>query len=432
VFESAAERQGAYDFLESPHTNYESVAATMGVAAAKRSVGLPYVVVPLDHCSLSLVEKTQDPADTKDFGGVGASKTKTRGLHAVNALALTPEGVPLGLGAVRFWNRGVKPHGRSRRERALAKLEDTELGHWAWVIGKVTAQYAEHAPSVTPWFQLDRGGDSWRLMSFLAQEESFFTVRARANRRVADEHGCSRRALDILSKSKLQGVLQLNVTEQPKRAARVARLHVRAAPVTLRLRNPGASQPVLMPVYAVWVREVFTTPKGEKPIEWLLWTSVKVESFDEAALVVRNYALRWRIEDFHKTWKSGACDVESLQLRNTKQASLWATVLGAVAARIERLKHLARTEPHLPAKVELTAFEIQALVLLKRATKKRTERVSNAPTIGQAVRWIADLGGYSGQPSSGPPGSIVIRRGLEKVTTAASLLAALKHQLNDD
>ena len=98
------------------------------------------------------------------------------------------------------------------------------------------------------------------------------------------------------------------------------------------------------------------------------------------------------------------------------------------ALRVERLKYLARTNPDQPATCELSAHEMRALVLLKRRSKKRTEDVSDAPTIAQATRWLADLGGYTGKSSGGPPGSITIGRGLEKVQVAAVVL----QQLEDD
>ena len=426
VFDCAAERQVAYDFLESPHTQWEGIAEAMGAAAAARSVGLPYVVVPVHDCVFSLLNQSHDVAERKDFGAIGAAGSGLRGMHAITGLVLTPQGVALGVGAMKWWSRPRQPHGRSRPERELARLDETELGHWASVLDKTRAQLAEHAPAVVPWFQLDRGGDVWRLMRFLHEGGYHFTVRARANRCVLDRQGRRRRTLELLCKSPLQGVVHLPVRAQPQRQQRVARLHVRASAVTLRLRNPGAWQPILMPVIAVWVHEVWTTPRNEKPIDWLLWTSARVETFGDLLAVVRTYGLRWRIEDPHKTWKSGACRVEETQLHRVEHATKWATLLAAVAARVERLKHLARNEPALPASVELHPREIQALLLLKGEQKKRTEQLSPAPTIAQAVRWIADLGGYTGQRSSGPPGSIVIARGLEKLSTAALLLEALE------
>jgi hypothetical protein len=430
VFRSKAEVEGAYDFLESEKTSYEPLVEAMGAAAARRSVGHAYTVVPLDHCSLTMLEKTHDPKGEKNFGAVGPHRHGVRGMHAVTALALTPSGVPLGVAGLRYWSRSLAPLGRSCRERKLVKLDETELGHWAEVMTKIRAQFAEHAPSVTPWFQMDRGGDGWRLLRFLNDGGYHFTVRARSNRCVLDEYGQPRHALEILRTSKIQGVMYVNVPASDDRAARQARLRVRAAPVTLAMRNPHAWRPVLMPVWAVWVREEGTTPTHETPIEWLLWTRQEAATFDSAVLVVRTYALRWRIEELHKTWKSGACNVERMHLYRVERAAKWATVLAAVAARIERMKQLAREEPDLPASVELHPYEIRALVLLKRRYKARNEEVPDSPTIGQAVRWTADLGGYTGQRSAGPPGSKTIGRGLEKVCMAAALLEALEMERN--
>lgn len=180
-------------------------------------------------------------------------------------------------------------------------------------------------------------------------------------------------------------------------------------------------------VNAVWAHETRTTPRGEKPLDWLLFTNHTVDSFDDACLVVHRYCQRRRIEEFHKTWKSGACKVEDSQLRSSAHAMRWATLLAAVALRIERLKALSRTDAKLPASLELTRHEIRALVLPKRRSKKRTEPMpSAAPTLADAVVWIARMGGCTGKSSGGPPGSITIGRGLERLRQRAEVLDDLE------
>ena len=148
---------------------------------------------------------------------------------------------------------------------------------------------------------------------------------------------------------------------------------------------------------------------------------------------MHGYTQRWRVEEFHKTWKSGACKVEESQLRSQQAVTLWATMLAAVAARIERIKYLARSSPDQPATVELSNHEIRALILLMRGITMRNETIPDTtPTIGQATEWIARLGGYTGKSSGGPPGSITIRRGLEKVRPGARVLAALEAETRSD
>ena len=76
--------------------------------------------------------------------------------------------------------------------------------------------------------------------------------------------------------------------------------------------------------------------------------------------------MRWRIEEFHRTWKSGACNGEDTQLRSREAVIRWASMLAVVAVRIERLKRLSREEPTRSAADELSDIEIEVLLLLKR------------------------------------------------------------------
>ena len=155
-------------------------------------------------------------------------------------------------------------------------------------------------------------------------------------------------------------------------------------------------------------------------------TNLAIHDFEAAGGVLDIYTLRWRVEEFHRTLNTGGCDAESMQLRSRIAVVKWATILSAVATRIERLKHLSRTSPATPASVELSELEISALILLKRDAKKRTEEVPDGiPTICQATIWIAELGGYTGKSSGGPPGAVTIGRGLEKVRTGAAMLRAM-------
>jgi hypothetical protein len=100
--------------------------------------------------------------------------------------------------------------------------------------------------------------------------------------------------------------------------------------------------------------------------------------------------------------------------------------VAAVAMRIERLKYVARTSPHSPADIELTHDEIDATILLR---KPQGYTIGQIPPISLALRWIADLGGYTGKSSGGPPGSITIGRGLREIAPLASNLPALRLQI---
>jgi hypothetical protein len=425
VFCNPAERQGAYDFLESPHIRSDALIAALVRACADRCAEYPFVFVPVDGTSLTLV----DTERAKDFGAIGTYESGARGLKVIDAVAVSPQGVPLGIAALEWWTRPNERPRERDRPNAARKVKDKETQHWIEAVEYVSTSFAECAPSTRAWFQLDREGDAWTILKSLEASGQWFTVRSRSDRRLHTSARSPHYLRETLRRTHPVTVDRLHVPAGHGRAERQARMELRAATVTLDLRDGWTKVHTRLTLNAVWAREAGTTPRGEKPLDWLLLTNHPVETVDDVRLVVFGYTQRWRIEDFHRTWKGGCCRVEQTQLHSKEHVINWATILAAVAVRIERLKHLSRTTPDLPADVELAPLEIQALLVLKRSQRKRNERIPDTtPTIGQATLWIAELGGYTGKSSGGPPGSITIGRGLEQICLAAKVLEGLAEQ----
>jgi hypothetical protein len=417
VFVNGAERQGAYDLLEGGRVTGEALGAAMGAASIERSASAAFVYVPIDGSSLHVVDRGR----RTDLGLVGTYTNNARGLHVVNALAVSMGGVPLGVCAQTWWARPTK---RPKRGPSTYRpVHERESRYVVQTIQEVVRRF--ETTECTPWMVVDRGGDATVILDELVGSAARFTVRASWNRRV--QGGRSATYLrEFLAKQSVQLHYDVAVTAGYKRTARSARVAVRVATVELNVAHDWRAQRANPELHVVWVREVRPAP-GEKPLDWMLYTNAPIATPQDILQVVRSYTMRWRIEDFHKTWKSGHCGVEATQLRSVKAVKTWATLLAAVAARIERLRHLARVEPDTLASVELSELEIEALKRLKRQQKKKTEVVGDGiPTIALAVRWLADLGGYTGKSSGGPPGATTIGRGLEDVALAARLLKSLR------
>jgi hypothetical protein len=418
VFETDAERQGAYDFIESPHFGAEAIRHASSSSTAQRCSMEPWVYVPVDGTSLKLWDGTGE----KDFGAIGTYRNGATGIKLYNAIAVSDGGAPVGVAAQVWWRR---PRERViRRHRNARKPSEKETGFLLECVDQVTAAFAAHAPHTRCWFQIDRGGDTQDVLPHLDRSSHWFTVRAHADRPVRARSGQPHYLWETLRRQPVLGHLRVELPRTDQRPARVTQMAVRSARITLTLRNKWNRQRRYLPVNAVLVREVW--PASVDRIEWLLLTNHPVASFDEARQVTRGYMQRWRIEEFHKTWKTGACNVEHTQLRESERVVRWATLLSAVAVRIERLKYLSRTEPDTLASVEFSPHEIEALVLLRTRRKKRNEIVPDQPTIGQATLWIAELGGYTGKSSGGPPGAITLARGLERLQPAAELLQVVR------
>ncbi len=406
VFGTSAEREAVYRWVENKSFDDRDVGAAAHRACARRARGLPFVFVPVDGCTLSVVDTTGG----KGFGTVGTSGTKGRGAEVMNAMAVTPDGVPLGIVEQVWWTRH-RPAPRDGRRR---ELKDKETRYWLKCIEGVEAAFAAESVDVPRWYQLDAGADFRELLVHAVQSKQHITVRAAQDRRLVEGDQLLWQA--VAAEAPL-GSFELRLPRGRKRQTRTAQLELRRRRVRLKL--PDADEVELS---AVLVHEVGTTPAEEEPISWLLLTNMDVQNFDDARLVVYGYSQRWRVEEFHKSWKS-VTKVEESQLEVTAFKP-WATVLASVAMRIERLKYLARHQAEQPATTELSTTEIQAIIALKGKDVPKDYTPGRVPTIAQAVRWIAELGGYTGAKSSGgPPGTIVIGRGLQRVQIVALALS---------
>ena len=440
TFEVDAERQGAYRWLENRAILQESLVEAVGVACARRGAGFATIIVPADKSSITLT----DPNGVKGFGAVGPSNREARGMQALNALGVSLEGDTLGVMAQELW---MRPPPRPRRRRKRTKRErarhenrrkrnvrkrptqEKETQRWLDVITTTVRLCKEHAPQSRCWFQLDREGDACSILATLQATGHDWTVRSARDRRVLQPDGSTIPLRRQMLVQPWLGHVWLDVAAGPNRAARRALVLIHAREVELDLRDARTSRHSQLRVQAVWATEAGTCPPGEQPIDWLLLTNHPVHTLAEAQQVLDAYATRWRIEEVHRTWKKGGCHVETTQLRSEAAVKKWATLLFTVAARTERLKTLARASPDQPASVDLSPYEVRALLLLKNRQKKRTEVIpKTAPSIGQAVLWIAELGGYTGKSSGGPPGSVTIGRGLARVLIAAEVLKAIDEQ----
>jgi hypothetical protein len=422
VFGTSAERTATFRFVENEDVRAVAIASATHRASARRAAEYPFVFVPTDGSSLTLTDREK----AKGLGVVGARSIGARGLQVMTAIAVAPDGTPLGIVAQEWWAR----KGRARRKkkgRDRRELRSKETQYWLDTMLNTRAVFAGEAPKTVPWFQLDRGGDAWAVVLDGLEPGQLFTVRAAHDRRLWGKGDEPRRHLwEKVESEPVLGSYDLEVTGRPGRKARTATMDVRVCEVTLDFRNERTGKHEPATLWAVLTRETSAVSEDEESIEWLLLTTHPVRTLEDAIFVVRGYAARWRVEEFHKAWKTGACNVEDTQLRDRESIVKWATILAAVAIRILRLTYLARHQPDLPATVELEPFEVQAIVAVKT---KRPPRQGAKVSIGQAVLWLAPIGGATGKSSGGPPGAIVISRGLERIQVLADFFANLARKM---
>ncbi len=179
VYDSASERQGAYDFIESRHGTAKATGDAMARSTARRCAEHDWVYVPLDGTSV----KVWDGTGRKNFGAIGTYRNGAKGLKVNNALALTPDGVPVGIAAQVWWSRPRRPV-KKHTHRNRQPLKSKETQHLLTCIDRVVEAFAEYAPDTKCWFQMDRGCDAHYVLVHLANSGHFFTVRSQSLRRM--------------------------------------------------------------------------------------------------------------------------------------------------------------------------------------------------------------------------------------------------------
>jgi hypothetical protein len=415
---SWARTKAAYRFFDHDGIAPEALLAAHVQATVQRAAAHPVVLCAQDTTSLNYSTHPQ----TKGLGPIGNNRDKTIGLFLHATLALTPAGQPLGLLHAQSWVRSTKTFGRSSQERNRTPRTAKESQKW---LDSFTAcqTLVPQCPDTTLVNVADREGDLYDLFAAaLAPTEGppvQLLVRAQHDRQVAQGQ---KYLWDFLAAQRGSGRLPIQVPRKNGQPARLATLSIRFAPVTLRPPCLKEDQPPLN-LWAVEAREP-RPPKGATPICWRLLTTRPVASFAAAVEKVSWYAQRWQIEVLHKVLKSG-CQVEQRQLETAARLQRVVRVDLIVAWRVLGLCQAGRATPDGLASAWLSADEWRALTCYM---EERPQPPRQPPTLRQAVRWIAQLGGFLGRRGDGEPGPTVVWRGLQQLRAVTAAWQRFHHE----
>ena len=358
---------------------------------------------------------------TEGLGPIGTcSETLSLGLYVHSTLALNLSGTPLGLLDVQCWARDPEEHGKSK-ERENLPIEDKESRKW--LIGYLATVKAGRRLKDTRIVNVcDREADVFELFELALGEKDqpHLLIRAKQPRKIESADPKTPHLWDYVRSLPSEGTLPLVVPRRGSRARRETTLEVRFSEV--RVRPPKkSSQKGSVKLWAIAVTEEKTPESGES-VEWLLLTTLPVTNVEEAAEKVKWYTLRWQIEVFHKTLKSG-CRIEDRQLGTAKSLEACLAVDMVVAWRVFLLAKLGRETPDAPCTVFFEDAEWKALVCFMN---KSPREPTKPPTLNQATRMVATLGGFQGRKSDGEPGSETLWRGLlrlDDITEATEVFA---------
>jgi hypothetical protein len=397
---SSSATKAAYRFYDNDAIEPQAILASHQQATVERMSAQSLLLAVQDTTEL---DYSHHPATS----GLGTLHHKEqKGLLVHTTLAVTPERVPLGIIQQQVWSRPEAEFGKKhqRKERPISLKES-----YKWLKSlQATAQLQQQLPNTLLVSVGDREADVYELFVKAKQLSQDILVRASWNRCVDHKENY---LWEHLHSHPVAGTLTITVPRQAKQAEREATLSIRHA--LLRLRPPQRRQGDKLPsvtVFAVLALEEHA-PQGIKPLQWLLLTTVPVYHFDDASQRIQWYTCRWLIEIYHQVLKSG-CRVEQRQFEHSERIRRYLAVDAVVAWRVLFLTMFGRELPEMPCDAILAAHEWQALYCFIHQTN--TPPIQ-PPTMAEATRWIAQLGGFLARQADGHPGVTVIWRGWQRL-----------------
>lgn len=374
------------------------------------------VLIVQDTTSVNL---SSHPATT----GLGNLENKgCRGFLAHTSLAVSLEGVPLGVVEQQVWVRPDEEQGKSKQRHKRA-FKDKES--YKWVKGLPDAETWQEIP--TPIIVCDAESHIYEFLDVLCQRGLDFVVRAADARSFTPD---GQALFEAVAQSEVRATYTLRVARRPDRELCDVELELRFRPIPIRRPNRADSEAESL---TVWVIDVFepNPPEGERSIHWLLLTSIPVETKEQALEQVRWYTYRWLIERFHFVLKSG-CKIEERQLRQQARLERLLAIFNQVAWRHLWMTYQSRQTPDAPCTVVLETHEWQSLYKFVKRTRRLPKQV---PTLREAVRWIAGLGGFMGRKGDGDPGVKVLWRGwtrLQDIVSTWNVFSSLYKDVGND
>jgi hypothetical protein len=405
--------KAAYRFLANARVDEADILGGHFAATRERFRACPGVVLLLQdttefvfrRASTAAIGVTKSVNSGRDAEGRWRHHTLC-GLLLHTSLAVTEQGVPLGVTAAKVWTRS-KFRGTAALKRKVnptrVPIEGKESIRWLDNLRRSTDLLGEPGRCI---HVADRESDIYELFCLTRELGTHFVVRT-CNDRLAGDG--THTVASEMAEARVRGLHRVELRDAEGEVIRAV-LEIRARrvhllpPVGKQRRYP----PLDLTVLHVTERH---PPRGRRPIEWKLLTDLPVRSRREAVEKIGWYATRWKIGTFHKILKSG-CRTEESRLRSAERIANLLALFCIIAWRILWLTLAHRADPDAAPQTALTDQEI---ALLNRLMPDADSEKGPGSRLALYVRKLARLGGHLGRSRDPPPGVIVLWRGLSRL-----------------
>jgi len=404
---TVGEREALYRFLENERVDWVAMLEPHRMASATRCRAAGLVRIAHDTSWFSF------NGDRDGLGPVGVSKRRGFAGHFSLALTADEHRAPLGTVAVSTLVRPDKPIAwtaeEKRRNRKITRhkrREDKQSARW---IEGVRLAEQRIGPDAACIHVMDQEADDFALLADLSQGKHRFVIRGSGDRWI-DSRGdrnvqaaLEEHRATVFRKVPLSRRQNLK-SRHPWRAEREAALHIHATSVSLPRPNHAQHESRKVDLNVVRVFEP-RPPKGEVPIEWILYTSETIDTQEALASVVDHYRSRWYAEEFFKALKTG-CGFEKRQLESFDSLRRALALLVPAAWHLLAIRVVARWPTKRPASDIVDETQLAVLRVLAPDVP-----LTSRATARDVMLAVAAIGGHVKQ--NGDPGWLVLGRGYE-------------------
>ena len=417
-----AEMVAAYRFCENENTSFGSVLQPHMDATRERMAAQATVLLVQDTSEIDVTRPEQAVAGA---GPLDGNSRRGALLHLMHAF--TPDGTPLGSVSGTAWTRQEESvcAALSRAQRAAIPIEEKESHRWVIALRQASEE-AARCPATQMICVADSEADIYEVLVEGASEPRGcdWIVRACQDRALLCEGSENSEEKQLREYVLEQPVLFDKTIEVRGRKAKVAcetrgrrqprqsrkaEMVVRAARVTL--RPPWRADRKLPPItlHVVLVSEV-SPPPGEEPVEWLLLTSLPIETVEQVRQVIQYSCVRWMIEILFRVLKAG-CRVEERLFEYMDRLLTCLAVYVIVAWRTLYVCRLGRSCPDISCEVVFDPAEWKSVWKVVH----RQDPPGQPPSLGVFIRLVAQLGGYVDHKRAAPPGPQTLWIGLQRM-----------------
>ena len=415
-----AATKAAYRFLDNDRVSEQEILAGHFAATRDRFAAV-------DGPILVLHDTTDFSFTRSDTAAIGQTHKVAKGhkdkkgrqrLHTVcgilmhSSLAVTTDGLPLGLAAIKLWTRKkfkgtnalqgkTLDGGKHSINMTRIPIEQKESIRWLENARQATDALGDPSRIVHVG---DRESDIYEMFCECQSLRTNFLFRTCNDRRVEDDE---RTVGEVMEEQRVKGVHRVEVRDNKGRSS-IAELEIKYQRITVCPpigKEKRYGNLTLTVIHATERGE----PKDRDRIEWKLVTNLPVTSKADAIRMLEWYAMRWKIETFHKVLKSG-CRAEDSKLRTAERLANLIAMMCILAWRVLWLTMTNRTSPNLPAKLVFTDVEIK---LLEHLVPEKNGPATK--TVGRFLTLLARLGGYLNRKGDSPPDNMVLWRGMARL-----------------